>query len=61
MRISDQENNELNELEEQLQEAYKQIEDIRNRIDDIFNDYNNMSDRATDTDIGPKNIPGETA
>jgi hypothetical protein len=44
MRISDQENNELRELEEQLQGAYKQIDEIQNRIDEIFLDENNTSE-----------------
>ena len=44
MRISDQENNELHELEEHLQGAYKQIDEIQNRIDEIFIDENNTSE-----------------
>ena len=48
MRISDQENIELQELEEQLREAYNQIDEIQNRIDDIFNDENSTPDEATD-------------
>jgi peptidoglycan hydrolase CwlO-like protein len=51
MRISDQENNELNELEEQLQGVYKQIDEIQNRIDEIFIGGNNTSDETTDTDM----------
>jgi len=51
MRISDQEENELNELEEQLQGAYKQIDEIQNRIDEIFIGGNNTSDETTDTDM----------
>ena len=49
MRISDQENIELNELDEQLKGAYKQIDDIQNRIDDIFKEFNNSSNQPTDT------------
>ena len=51
MRISDQENNELHELEEQFRGAYKQIDVIQNRIDENFNDGNSTSDEATDTDM----------
>jgi peptidoglycan hydrolase CwlO-like protein len=51
MRISDQEENELHELEEQLHGAYKQIDEIQNRIDEIFIGENNTSDEATDTDM----------
>ena len=61
MRISDQENNELNELEEQLHGAYKQIDEIQNRIDEIFIDEKDTSDESTITDTSPQNIPGETA
>ena len=61
MRISDQENNELHELEEQLHGAYKQIDEIQNRIDEIFIDGKDNSDAATDTDTRPQHIPGETA
>jgi peptidoglycan hydrolase CwlO-like protein len=50
MRISDQEENELNELEEQLQGAYKQIDEIQDRIDDIFIDENNTHNETTDID-----------
>ncbi len=59
MRISDQEENELNELEEQLHGEYKQIDEIQNRIDEIFIDTKDTSNDATDT--RPQNIPGETA
>ena len=47
MRISDQENNELHELEEQLLGAYKQIDEIQNRIDENFNDENNTSENIS--------------
>ena len=61
MRISDQEENELNELEEQLQGAYKQIDEIQNRIDKIFIDAKDTSNESsTHTDTRPQHIPGET-
>lgn len=60
MRISDQEENELNELEEQLRGAYNQIDEIQNRIDEIFIGAKNTSDETTDTDTSPQHIPGET-
>ena len=60
MRISDQEENELNELEEQLHGAYKQIDEIQNRIDEIFIGEKNTSDEATHTDTRPQHISGET-
>ena len=49
--LSDNESNELRELEEQLQGAYKQIDEIQNRIDEIFIGGNNTSDETTDTDM----------
>ena len=47
MRISDQENNELHELEEQLHGAYKQIDEIQNRIDESFIYGKDTSDETT--------------